>query len=239
MHITDNHILVAHRRNTGYWYSTIIPKHNPVQDYNSYSKLTLVENSRVESAAFEYKTGDAFKFSYTLRGSQYFKYYDISSGDYRAITQAEYDEKTTGSQYPILQKFQIMYNATGSDSDYQNVQCWVSNVDGILTVLTLSGISDATRSSIYYHLLSLTDSSLIVYQQGASSGVYILDYAYKKDSDFLTVGPKQVVPATYTVRDDNFYSLEVGMPLYSVNTIPVMHGIVTAKIDATHVIVAS
>ena len=239
MHITDNHILVAHQRNTGYWYSAIIPKQSPVQDYNSYNHLALAENSSITSPSFEYKTGDAFKFSYEFRGSQYTKYYDISSGDYATITQAEYEAKQDGSQFPFLLKLQTVYYTTGSDNDYQNVQCWLSSIAGTQTVLTISGISDFTSSYISYHFLDLTDTSLIIYQQPPNTGVFILDYAYKKDSNTFRIGPKQAMPITYTPSTNNFESIEVDTPKYSVTTNPVIHGVVTAKIDATHVIVAS
>ena len=236
MYITDNHILVAHQRNTGYWYSAIIPKQSPVQDYNSYNHLVLAESSSITNPSFEYKTGDAFKFSYEFRGSQYTGYYDISSGDYTTITQAEYEAKQTGSQFPSLLKLQTVYYTTGSDTDYQNVQCWLSSIAGIQTVLTISGISDYTRSGISYHFLALTNTSLIIYQQ---PGVFILDYAYKKDSNTFRIGPKQAMPITYTSSTNNFESIEVDTPKYSITTNPVIHGVVTAKIDATHVIVAT
>lgn len=235
---TDNYILVAHRHNTGYWYSAIIPKSNPVQEYSDYKTLTLANSSNVTNTSIEVKSGDAFKFTYTYRNTQYVRYYDISSGDYITITESDYNSRDNSSVYPTLEKYQTVYYSTGSGNDYQNIQCWISSIADIQTVVTFSGDGKYINSGVYYSYLALTDNNLIVSQIGVSAGVFILDYAYKKSDNMFKAGPKQVMPVTYEVNDNNFQYITVTTAYNSTVTNPVMHGVVTTKIDSTHVVVA-
>ena len=233
VYLTNDNILIVKKQNSSRVYSMIIPIGDPVKSsVDKYASKALVDSSSYSwvSEDFEVKADNCFKYN----NSKYTYYYDISNGKYNAITEKEYNNRSNVKTYktPTL----LCRLDEGSPfTDYEEIQSKLYQIGDTIAHFRLSGCQ--TNGNQDYIPTVYTDNSIIFIQRYSSVTNYVIEYSLKKTDNMCKIGPKQAM--SYSTPTNIYSAPTVITPYYTnYNTSPAMFGIVTAKIDSTHVIVA-
>lgn len=232
VYLTNDNILIVKEQNSSRVYSMIIPINDPVKPTTAdYASRALIDSSSYSWVPndFEVKADNCFKYN----NSKNTYYYDISDGTYNQITEAEYNSRTNIVTYKTPTLLCRIVEG-GSYTDYEDVQLQLYQIGDIVAQFTLSGYQ-ASNNQEYIPTI-YTDDNIIFIQRYASSANYILQYSLKKNVNACKIGPKQALPYSTPTSVNTVPSITT--PYYTnYRTTPTMFGIVTGKIDSTHVIV--
>ena len=209
------------------------PMHSTIGEYN-YLGHYGSRNNTVDMIV-DVVPGGAIKVTDRRSGQNITNYYDIRSGRHVTISESEYNQLAAVT--PVLSGLSMygtMFHNTSAYSESYGLQSAMLYTTGptpnIQGHVMLSG-TDSTYCD-YTPLLYTSDSILIFVQETDTSNMQsrLLQYAVKFSDKVFIAGPKQAVPINSTGQ--------ITSPFSGNNTCATFYGIVTAKIDSTHVIVA-
>ena len=231
---TNSYILI--------YYSTLIklvdssnPMRNTISEYSGNSfggRYTYIKNitSRRDGIKVEYHYDD----DSTIQDRT--AYYDLSYGNFEPITETDYNNIPNVYDHSLSEVGRLFNN--GSEPAYSKTysirSAALSITDSVETSYghtILAGKANTTYCG-YYPLLYAHDSIFVLQQESSTSNDawLILQYSAKLGQNMIAIGPKQVAKWNSQGRMSPAAYYNHSIAASSI-------GIVTAKIDSTHVIV--